>query len=148
MRQLGISAQQSEYAGTIDRAIAHCQANTDDDVAGLAIETQAHIVGFLLLKRRSKNPDWASPTAATITAMRIDQARQGEGLGAAALQLLPSWVVQNWPEVQSLTLSVDEDNTAGIRAYTKAGFQDHGVRVQGRIGWENYMSKAVASRQA
>ncbi len=148
VRQLGISEQQSEYAGTIDRALEHCQAGTDDDVAGLAVEIQAHIVGFLLLKRRSKNPDWASPTAATIAAMRIDQPRQGEGLGGAALQVLPSWVVQNWPEVRSLILSVDEDNAAGIRAYAKAGFQQHGARVQGRIGWEHHMSKAVASSQA
>ena len=34
VRQLGISEQQSEYAGTIDRALEHCQAGTDDDVAG------------------------------------------------------------------------------------------------------------------
>lgn len=142
MRQLDISAQQSEYAGTVDRAITHCLADSQDDVAGLAIEVQAHIVGFLLLKRRSKAPDWAIPTAVTITAMRIDQARQGQGLGAAALLALPHWLAQNWPESQSLALSVDEANAAGIRAYTKAGFQDHGVRKQGRIGWERLMSKA------
>ena len=79
VRRLGINAQQSEYAGTIDRAIAHCEADSQHDVAGLAIEVQAQIVGFLLLKRRSKAPEWTMPAVATITAMRIDQARQGKG---------------------------------------------------------------------
>jgi ribosomal protein S18 acetylase RimI-like enzyme len=147
VHQISISAQQLEYAGTIDRAIVHCQADSQDDVAGLAIEDQAQIVGFLLLKRRLKAPDWARPTDAAITAMRIDQARQGQGLGAAALLALPHWVAQNWPEVRSLTLSVDEDNMAAISAYTKAGFQDHGVRQQGRIGGERLMSKALQAQQ-
>ncbi len=79
--------------------------------------------------------------------MRIDQARQSQGLGAAALLALPHWLAQNWPESQSLILSVDEANTAGIRAYTKAGFQDHGVPKQGRIGWERLMSKALQAPQ-
>lgn len=147
VRQLVISSQQLEYAGTVDCAIAHCEADSQDDVAGLAIEVQAQIVGFLLLKRRSKAPEWANPAAATITAMRVDQARQSQGLGAAALLALPRWVARNWPESQALTLSVDEVNMAGIRAYTKAGFQDHGVRKQGRIGWERLMSKALQAQQ-
>jgi len=147
VRELSVTAQQIEYAGTIERAIENCEADGEDDIAGLAIRGDGQIVGFLVLKRRSRAPDWASPAAATISAMRIDQVHQGKGIGSAALQALPQWVSENWPESSSLTLSVDEDNKAGIRAYGKAGFQDHGVRVEGRIGWVRYMSKQAASTQ-
>jgi len=144
VRKLGVTAQQIEYAGTVDRAIENCEADKEDDVAGLAIRADGQIVGFLVLKRRSKAPEWASPSAATISAMRVDQAHQGKGIGSLALQVLPRWVAENWPESSSLTLSVDESNQMGIRAYGKAGFQDHGVRVEGRIGWVRYMSKQAA----
>jgi RimJ/RimL family protein N-acetyltransferase len=141
--QLEISAQQLEFAGTVERAVENCEAEMDDDIAGLAIKSNQGIVGFLVLKRRSKAPDWAALGAAVVSAMRIDQAHQGKGIGPAALETLALWVASHWPESSLLTLSVDEENTAGIRAYTKAGFQDHGVRVQGRIGWVRYMSKPI-----
>jgi GNAT superfamily N-acetyltransferase len=141
--RLGVSAQQLEFAGTVERAVESCEVDVDNDVAGLAIQSAEGIVGFLVLKRRAKAPDWASPAAAVVSAMRIDQSHQGKGLGSAALEAVSHWVASHWPELSLLTLSVDEDNVAGICAYTKAGFRDHGVRVQGRIGWVRYMSRAI-----
>jgi RimJ/RimL family protein N-acetyltransferase len=75
--------------------------------------------------------------------MRIDLSMQGRGIGSATLQALPSWVAEHWPESHELILSVDEENAAARRAYAKAGFADHGIREQGRIGWVRYMSKAI-----
>ena len=142
---LSVNPQQVEFAGTVERAIAACEADIEDDVAGLAIRASGGIVGFLVLKRRSKAPEWSGSLAATVCSMRIDQDHQGRGIGSAALQALPKWVTSNWPETSLLMLSVDAENTAGIRAYTNAGFQDHGMQVQGRIGWVRYMSKPITS---
>jgi putative hydrolase of the HAD superfamily len=143
--QLEVSAQQLEFAGTVERAVENCEADVDDDAAGLAIRYSQEIMGFLVLKRRSKAPDWAASGAAVVSAMRIDQAHQGKGIGPAALEAIARWLGVHWPEASLLTLSVDEENTTGIRAYTKAGFQDHGEHVQGRIGWVRYMSKPIAN---
>ena len=143
--KLDVSAQQVEFAGTVELAVAACEADKNNDVAGIAIKDDEGIIGFLVLKRRSKLPKWSNPSAAVISAMRIDQGHQGKGLGSISLLALTEWVAINWPESSSLALSVDEENTAGIRAYAKAGFQDHGVRVQGRIGWVRYMSKPIVS---
>lgn len=143
VRAIEVSEQQIEYAGTIDRAIQACEADGTDEVVGLAIRTGSQIAGFMLIKRRGKSPEWAEPSAVVITAMRIDRAHQGKGLGSSALLTLSQWVATHWSDATSLTLAVDEDNLTGIRAYLKAGFQDRGDRVQGRIGWVRYMSKAL-----
>jgi RimJ/RimL family protein N-acetyltransferase len=142
--RLEITAQQAEFAGTVQRAVASCEMDSDNDIAGLAIRSTQGIVGFLVLKRRSKAPDWALPEAAMVSAVRIDLAHQGKGLGAAALEAVAHWMASNWPESSILSLSVDEENSAGLRTYSKAGFQDHGLRVQGRIGWVRYMSREIA----
>jgi ADP-ribose pyrophosphatase YjhB (NUDIX family)/RimJ/RimL family protein N-acetyltransferase len=143
VKNLSVSSQQVEYAGTMERAIGHCEEDTENDVTGLAIRINDKIVGFLLLKRRAKAPSWAIEGATTVAAMRIDLSHQGKGFGSMALKAISNWLGLNWPESSVLTLSVDEENIAGLCAYEKAGFRDHGVRDQGRIGWVRYMSKST-----
>jgi ribosomal protein S18 acetylase RimI-like enzyme len=141
--QLSVAEHQVEFAGTVEQAVAGCEADKAGNVVGLAIRANEQIVGFLVLKRRSATPEWASPAAATVAAMRVGRGYQSKGLGSAALLALSDWIASKWPECESLCLSVDEGNTAGIRAYRKAGFQDQGTRVPGRIGYVRYMSKAI-----
>ena len=143
VRLLAIDAQQVEYAGTAERAIENVESDTQDDVAGIAILKFAEIVGFLVLKRRSKAPAWASTTAAVVSAMRIDLVQQGLGIGSEALIALSAWILVNWSSATELALSVDEENKRGIAAYTRAGFVDQGQREQGRIGWVRYMKKQI-----
>jgi RimJ/RimL family protein N-acetyltransferase len=141
--QLAVAEHQVEFAGTVEHAVAGCKADNTGNIIGLAIRANAQIVGFLVIKCRSAAPEWASPQAAAVTAMRIGQDYQNKGLGSAALLSLSAWIASKWPECESICLSVDEGNSAGIRAYEKAGFQDHGMRVPGRIGYVRYMSKAI-----
>lgn len=147
VRSLRIATEQVEFAGTIERAIDKLAAGQGDDLVGLAIGHGAEIVGFVLIARRSKAPGWAEPEAATLSAMRIGEQYQGRGFGAAALQALADWVRQHWPQAHALSLSVDEGNAAGVRAYRKAGFVDHGERVAGRIGWVRTLSRPIGSER-
>ncbi len=142
---LSITQAQIEYAGSVAKQLKVIAAESGVDMVGLAILDQEVVVGFLALKRRTKAPHWATPNAAVISGMRIDQSVQGRRLGTAALTELPTWVGQNWPECTELSLSVDEDNAQAIRAYSNAGFADLGQRAQGRIGWVRYMSKPLAT---
>lgn len=144
--QLETSEAQVEFAGTTERAVAAAISEPGDDVVGLAVRRceDGAIVGFLVLKRGARAPDWAGPGAAAISALRIAWDQQGRGLGTAALRALAPWTAAHWPGVQQLALSVDEHNPAGIRAYAKAGFADRGVRDAGRYGWVRQMSRPVA----
>lgn len=134
VRGLSISAQQVEYAGAVDTQLAAVQAQTSDDLVGLCVLLGEQPVGFLVLKHGAQAPAWAPVGAAVISGMRIDASRQGQGIGSAALMRLPDWVGRHWPAVQSLALSVDEENARGLHAYRRAGFLALGPPVQGRIG--------------
>ncbi len=138
-----VTEQQSEFAGTVESAVQACQGDQANEVAGLAILQEHSIVGFLVLKRGACSPAWADPKAATVSAMRINLSQQGKGIGSAALEVLPAWVAENWPESVELALSVDEENVLARSAYARAGFVDIGKREEGRIGWVRYMSRPV-----
>ena len=143
VRGISISSEQIEFAGAGDKQLDSLEQEVSEELVGLAILLEDAAVGFLVLKRRSKAPSWASPKSVVVSGMRIDQRFQGSGVGSRALTLLSEWLRHHWPESQEISLSVDELNIRGIKAYSRAGFKDHGQRVQGRIGWVRYMSKPL-----
>ena len=138
--RLEISAEQLEFAGSMARSIAACEAGDPTEVVGLAVRADGEIVGWLLLKRGSAAPEWVQADAAVVGGLRIDQRQQGRGIGAAAVAALASWVAQHWPHAVQLQLRVDDGNVAGIRAYEKAGWRETGERRIGRVGLERTMS--------
>lgn len=133
---LEISAEQVEFAGTIARSIAACEAGDAAEVAGLAIRSGGEIVGWVLLKRGKAAPAWAEADAVVVGGLRIDRHRQGRGIGAAAVAALAPWVAKHWTQAARLMLRVDDGNVAGIRAYEKAGWREVGERRVGRVGVE------------
>lgn len=139
VRRISIPQDQIEFAGTIESAIMLCESSNQKELVGLAILSGTVPVGFLLLKRGSKAPQWVPKDAVAITALRIDVKHQGFGYGTQALKLLPAWIEKNWPTTERLVLSVDEGNESAIKSYRKAGWTDDEVRIQGRIGWERHM---------
>ena len=142
---LQISAAQLEFAGPVARSVAACEAGDPADVAGLAIRADDDIVGWVVLKRGAAAPDWVAHEAAVVSGLRIDLRHQGRGIGAAALAAMAHWVAQHWPATSLLTLRVDDDNAAGIRAYDKAGWAETGERRVGRVGVERTMSLRLPS---
>ncbi|WP_157522773.1 GNAT family N-acetyltransferase [Mitsuaria sp. 7] len=140
---LSVTDEQLEFAGSVERAMQTCDADAEGNVTGLAILDRRQVVGFLVLKRSASLPPWAHASDAVISAMRIDLAHQGKGLGTLALRAVFDWVREQWPASTRLVLSVDEDNAPGRRAYEKAGFIDSGLREQGRIGWVRTLARTI-----
>jgi RimJ/RimL family protein N-acetyltransferase len=144
VRNLAVSEDGVEFAGAGDKQVAAVEAESGDDLVGLAIITGERAVGFLVLKQCSKAPAWARPGDAVVSGMRIDQLVQGTGIGSGALALLPQWLRQHWPACAAIALTVDEKNLRGIKAYARAGFEDQGQRETGRIGWVRRMRLPVS----
>jgi ribosomal protein S18 acetylase RimI-like enzyme len=144
VRALEVDAPQVEYAGTVECAIEGLGDVPDENIVGLGIFSGEDVAGFLVLKRRTKAPQWASPGMAVVSAMRIDRRLQGRGIGSGALSMVADWVRAHWPDCPVLALSVDEANVRGIAAYARAGFQDMGLRREGRIGWVRFMRLALS----
>jgi catechol 2,3-dioxygenase-like lactoylglutathione lyase family enzyme/RimJ/RimL family protein N-acetyltransferase len=143
---LQIPQEQIEFAGTVERAIAASESAAEDEVAGLAILQGTRPVGFVVVSRGSKQPDWAPDGSVALTAMRIDSREQGKGLGKAALAQLDKWLQEHWPTSELLALCVDDENYAGRRAYAAAGFAEYMAPKQGRIGIVRYLSKRLGDR--
>lgn len=140
---LSVTAQQIEFAGTVERSVQACQEDQTNEIAGLAVIEAGNVIGFLLLKRGTSAPAWVGANAVAISAMRIDTFQQGKGLGAAALRAVPGWLAAHWPGAVELILSVDEENQLARNAYAKAGFVELGKREKGRIGWVRYMARSL-----
>ena len=140
VRRLEISAEQQEFAGDVGRSVAACEAADPAEVAGLAVRVDGAIVGWVVLKRGGSAPDWGGADAAVVSGLRVDARHQGRGIGGAALAEMAGWVARHWPQAARLVLRVDDGNTAGIRAYEKAGWTETGERRVGRVGIERTMS--------
>lgn len=61
----------------------------------------------------------------------IAAAAQGQGYAKAALQQLPGYVQQHFPDVQRLILTVNCRNTVAHQLYQATGFQDSGSLYHG-----------------
>lgn len=143
-----IEAAQHEFSGSIEGAIASCSAQPGPDVCGVAIVQAGLPVGFMVLKRGTAGPDWLPPAAAVISGLQLDISVQGQGLGPQALRALPAWLLARWPTLERIVLRVDDHNRAGIRAYEKAGWQEYGARLQGRVGLERSMNRWLQTEPA
>ena len=143
VRALSITADQTDFAGIIDAAVALCEADDGSEIVGVAILAGSAVVGFLLVKRGGSAPTWVPDDAAIATALRVGEEYQGRGIGTTTLVMLPSWVRSNWPDRKRLVLSVDESNRAAIRSYAKAGWIDQGRYPKGWFGWERRMMKPL-----
>lgn len=89
-------------------------------------------VGFGVLDRRGHLDHLLDDPAQglLLRAFYIDSGRQGQGYGAAAARAARALAHQLEPTAQLLVLCVHTSNTAGLRAYGRAGFVDTGGRWQ------------------
>ena len=76
----------------------------------------------------------------------IDRRRQGRGLGqaaaAAAVAAAAKLTARHGGGQAGVVLSVNERNAAGLAAYRKAGFEDHGQYLGGDAGPQRTMYAA------
>jgi GNAT superfamily N-acetyltransferase len=143
--RLQLPAEQIEFAGTTERAVAACEGADQGQVAGLAIVRDGQPVGFVVVSRGSKLPAWAPAGSAAITAMRVDTREQSKGIGKATLSQMDRWIQEQWNTTKVLALCVDEENHAGRRAYAAAGFMEYTEPKRGRIGLVHYLSKHIVA---
>lgn len=144
---LHISPEQIEFAGTTAQAVSVCEDASTDEVAGLAILESETPIGFVLLSRGARLPDWAPAGAAALRAMRIDSREQGKGHGRASLALVAAWVSEHWVSCSKLALCVDDQNLAARRAYDVAGFTEYAEPRAGRIGLVRYLLRSLVGQR-
>lgn len=92
-------------------------------------------VGFFLLQSTDRVKEFTdNPNALLLTALSIDNAKQGKGFAKKAMTLLKYFVTQEFPEYDEIILAVNHKNIPAQSLYEKVGFSDTGKRKIGKIG--------------
>ena len=117
---------------------------------GYAILAGEDIVGFLIIDRAYPE---AHPFAAAgslgLRSVLIDAARQGQGLGTAAMRALPALMAQHYPQATQLCLTVNCRNPGAKATYLKSGFIDEGALYHGgRSGPQHILKLALTPSDA
>ena len=121
---LTVHPDQLRFAGTVAEAF-DAPAPDQDFHAILSHETP---VGFFRIDRGyAAIHGFAEPGDLGLRTVIVDAARQGQGIGTAALRALPAYLRAHYPDARRLWLTVNLQNPAAIASYLKAGFQDTGA---------------------
>ncbi|WP_050613425.1 GNAT family N-acetyltransferase [Bacillus testis] len=98
-------------------------------------------VGFFLLHATDRVKDYSdNPQAMLLTALSINQVKQGKGYAKQAMLLLRKFVADEFPDCNEIVLAVNHKNIAAQKLYLKVGFQDTGIRKVGIIGEQYIMN--------
>ncbi|WP_370737075.1 GNAT family N-acetyltransferase [Vibrio ruber] len=69
----------------------------------------------------------------------------GQGIATQAINLLPAYVAQYYPDFEVLQLTVNCRNKAAYHCYSKCGFEDTGeLYLSGPAGPQHIMQRKVA----
>jgi GNAT superfamily N-acetyltransferase len=92
-------------------------------------------VGFFVLHIGENIAPFTSDNKAILLrGFLVDQKHQGKGIAKKALQILPELVKGIFPKKDSIILAVNVMNMNAKTLYVKSGFQDTGIRKEGRSG--------------
>lgn len=121
---LAVHPDQLRFSGTVAEAFDSPQKGVDFH-AMLMGDTP---VGFFKIDRTyPAEHGFAEPGDLGLRAVIVDAARQGQGIGTAAIRALPGYLRALYPTARRLWLTVNLQNPAAIASYRKGGFRDTGA---------------------
>lgn len=139
---LELGWDQAEFVGTVEMMTATADAKQDFHI----ILREARVVGFFKLDRGyPESYPFAEPGELGVRGVLVDRRLQGQGIGAAAMALLPDYARAHYPGTRALVLTVDCRNLRAQRAYERAGFRrEDQLHPGGRSGPEFIMRLPLA----
>ncbi|HYK73446.1 MAG TPA: GNAT family N-acetyltransferase, partial [Pseudoneobacillus sp.] len=101
----------------------------------IVIVNSEEAVGFFVLHYGEDIKSFSTnPNALLLRALSINFIHQGKGYAKMAMQQLPEFVLNNFPDINEIVLAVNERNNGAKTLYEKTGFEDRGERRIGNIG--------------
>ncbi|OAJ95751.1 GNAT family N-acetyltransferase [Vibrio bivalvicida] len=120
---LSIAEDQLPYVGTIEEVLL----NADDKVHPHLVLADDNVVGiFLIDTMYSGGYDFAPRRALGFRAFLVDITCQGKGYGSATTAELGSYLAQQYPNFNTVYLTVNCKNPVAYRCYLNNGFSDSG----------------------
>lgn len=124
---------QEKFTAMPSDALKKCEE--DPGRHPVVIEANGITVGFFVLHKGKNIQDFTANTnAMVIRALSINHLEQGKGYAKEAMQQLPLFVSEHFPEVNELILAVNFKNDSAKKLYEKVGFVDRGQIKHGPVG--------------
>lgn len=103
----------------------------------VVVNESDEIVGFFQLHKHYKHVGYDTPhNVIYIRSLSVNEAYQGRGYGTMIAMKLPSYVQENFDDLEHFYLVVDGDNEAAWSLYERAGFNNVAIKEHGPIGEE------------
>jgi RimJ/RimL family protein N-acetyltransferase len=131
--QYQLSEEQLRFTGEPKDCIK--LSNEDSErYSTLAIENDQLVTFFVLHINEGVKPYSENNHAILLRAFSTDFRHQGKGYAKKALMMLPSFVKENFREINEIVLAFNLGNEAAQELYRKCGFIDKGERRMGPKG--------------
>lgn len=128
-----LTESQLEFTSHPKEALLACE--TDKGRRPIVILEDGQTAGFFVLYQGEELTRYTDNlNAILLRAYSVALPFQGKGIARRSLELLPDFVLKNFPRVDEVVLAVNLRNEAAQRVYWRAGFKDSGRRVMGRYG--------------
>jgi RimJ/RimL family protein N-acetyltransferase len=101
-------------------------------------------VGFFVLHSSARVKEYTdNHHAMLLTALSINHIQQGNGYAKKGMELLKSFVNQEFPGCNEIVLAVNKRNIPAQKLYEKVCYKDTGRRKMGEIGEQLILSLSV-----
>ena len=107
------------------------------------IERDGMPIGFLIIRENGALPDWAPDDTATLHSVRVDAARQRQGVGRYAVEAATVWLARHRPALKQLMLAVNARNLGALVAYRSYGFENTGRVHIGPLGRQIILTRRL-----
>ena len=133
IKQYYLSEEQMRYTAAPIDCIP--LSNEDSDRHSiLAIHENELVTFFVLHESEGVKPYSDNENAILLRAFSTNNRHQGKGYAKQALNLLPQYIQNTFPNINEIVLAVNVQNKPAKGLYEKAGFIDQGIRRMGPKG--------------
>ncbi|HCH2618871.1 TPA: GNAT family N-acetyltransferase [Vibrio parahaemolyticus] len=142
IKQISVADEQVKFAGTAEDFLSDSTDTTHLHV----IKNNNAVVGFFKLDiAYSFNHDFCSQNGLGLRAFVIGIDYQGKGIGKSAVKALFPYLKENYPDFDTIYLTVNCKNPNAQRCYTNGGFEDTGEKYMvGAAGPQHIMRAKIA----
>ncbi|MEK4029559.1 MULTISPECIES: GNAT family N-acetyltransferase [Bacillaceae] len=125
--------EQQKYTSLPADALAICE--TDSERTPVVILYNQTPAGFFVLHGWEGVKSYSdNRNAILLRAYSVNANLQGKGIATQSIQLLPSFVKENFPDKNEIVLGVNHLNKRAQCVYQSGGFKDKGIRAMGKNG--------------
>ncbi|MEL6599593.1 MAG: GNAT family N-acetyltransferase [Pseudomonadota bacterium] len=137
LERLEVSARQEVLGKSFAESLEDWRAAPRDATLGVCFEWQGQPVGLAVFNRVPELK------AASIHGLKIALPWQGRGWGHVAFAQAVGRMMEIWPDVDTLRLSVDAENAPALTIYRAFGMVDRVPPCEGPNGMQHLMHVAL-----